>query len=328
MNLVPAASDSRFPPPPAGAAAELAGDDRLARERGADAFLQHRAQLFGLAYRMLGMVAEAEDVVQEVYLRWQKADRSQIDSARAWLTAATTRLCIDHLRSARYRRENYVGVWLPEPLVDESVGAPDAVAAMADSLRMAFLVVLEELSPVERAVFLLREAFDYEYAEIGAIVGKSEVNCRQIFRRARTRLAERPAAENAAAMGGPAVEQAVQRFVRACTHGELGDFLELLSANAMLYTDGGGRVRSALRPIRTADHIGRFFIGIRRRGFAGARMTPVQVNGEPGLLIDRLDGHRMVAAFALEGEHIRAIYMVTNPDKLRHLRIAPAPAPA
>jgi RNA polymerase sigma-70 factor (ECF subfamily) len=287
-----------------------------------DAFTAHRERLFGIAYRMLGSVAGAEDVVQETYVRWQAQDRAAIANPSGWLVSTLTRLSIDELRSARRRREKYVGVWLPEPIVDATAPAPDAAAALTDTLGTAFLLLLEELGPIERAVFLLREAFDYDYAEIAQIVDRSEAACRQMVSRARARLAEREADDrppNAQA------EELVRRFLAACTHGKLEDLLAVLTDDAVLRSDGGGRVRAALRPIRSADHVGRFFLGIRERALAGAETRFVAVNGGPGLWMRRRDGHVMVASFAFADGRIRAIYLVLNPDKLARVGVSPAP---
>ena len=282
-----------------------------------DAFTEHRSLLFAVAYRMLGSVAEAEDMVQETYLRWQRHDRADVTTPRAWLVATVTRLCIDELRSARKRREEYVGPWLPEPIVDPAAPAPDATAEMADSLGVAFLLMLEQLAPVDRAVFLLREAFDYDYGAIARIVDKSEASCRQIVSRARNHLAR---GDVAAVRPSPQSEQIAQRFMAAATTGKLQDLLAVLTEDAVLYTDGGGRVRSALRPIESAGRIGRFYLGIRERGLAGATTKPVRVNGDAGLVMRRADGVLWVTSFAFAGDRIRAIYTVSNPEKLRHVR--------
>lgn len=282
-----------------------------------DDFNGYRNLLFAVAYRMLGSVAEAEDMVQETYLRWQRQAGEEIVTPRAWLVATITRLCIDELRSARKRREEYVGPWLPEPIVDSGVPAPDATAELADSLGVAFLLMLEQLAPVERAVFLLREAFDYDYAEIARIVDKSEANCRQMVSRAKTNLARGDAMS---ARPTPQTEEIVQRFLAATATGKLEDLLAVLTDDAVLYTDGGGRVRSALRPIESANHVGRFFLGVRDRGLAGAIVKRVRVNGDVGLLMRRADGIVSVTSFAFAGDRIRAIYSVSNPEKLRHIR--------
>ena len=267
---------------------------------------------------MLGSVAEAEDLVQEAYLRWQKQDVANIDTPKAWLVATLTRLGIDQLRSARHRREEYVGVWLPEPLVDATAPAPDAVAAMSDSLGMAFLFMLEELDPVERAVFLLREAFDYDYAEIAAIVGKSEAACRKIVSRAKSHFAQ---SEPAKTPPSPKAEQIVQRFMGACATGNVSELLAVLTDDAVLYADGGGRVRSVLRPIHSADHISRFFAAIHRRFPSSSPMVITRVNGEIGAMTRRADGNLSISAFAFDGDRIRAIYSVSNPEKLRHVNL-------
>jgi len=283
-------------------------------------FTAYRALLFGIAYRMLGSVAEAEDLVQETYLRWQAQDRAAIVTPRAWLSTTITRLCIDQLGSARRRREEYVGVWLPEPLIDPAAPAPDAAAAMADSLGVAFLLMLEELSPVERAVFLLREAFTYDYAEIARIVDKSEASCRQMVSRAKTRIARPdPAGRQPTAQA----EQVVRRFQRACATGNLRELLAVLTDDVVLYTDGGGRVRAARRPILAADRVSRLFLGIRERALLGAEFRLVRVNGDSGLLIRRRDGVVVVLSFAFAGDRIQRIYAVSNPDKLHHLPSPP-----
>ena len=287
-----------------------------------DAFTAHRDLLLGIAYRMLGSVAEAEDIVQETYLRWQKQDAATIDSPKAWLIATATRLCIDQLRSARQRREHYVGVWLPEPLLQGAAPAASEHAALADSLSMAFMLMLETLSPVERAVFLLREAFDYDYAEIASIVQKSEAACRQIVSRARARMAERPAP---AAPPRAQAERLMQQFLAATRTGELPALLALLTDDVVLYSDGGGRVRAAVRPVQSADRVGRFFLGVRRFAADETRVELACINGGVGALVyagDRLD---RVVSIELEGERIKTIFIVRNPDKLRH--VAPSRLP-
>lgn len=281
-----------------------------------DVFTSYRALLFGIAYRMLGSVAEAEDLVQETLVRWQRQDTATVETPKAWLVATLTRLGIDQLRSARHRREEYVGVWLPEPLVDATAPAPDEVAALGDSLGMAFLFMLEALGPVERAVFLLREAFDYDYAEIAPIVGKSEAACRQMVSRAKSHFAQREPAKTAPS---PKAERIVQRFMGACATGNVSELLAVLTDDAVLYADGGGRVRSVLRPIRSAEHISRFFAGIHRRFPSSAPIVITRVNGEVGTVTRRADGNLSVSAFAFDGDRIRAIYTVSNPEKLRHV---------
>ncbi|PTY08729.1 RNA polymerase sigma-70 factor [Opitutaceae bacterium EW11] len=288
-------------------------------------FSENRSLLFGIAYRMLGRVADAEDVVQETFLRWQRQDPAKIVSPKAWLISAVTRLSIDQLRSARRQREEYVGVWLPEPIVGADTVTPADTAALADSLGMAFMTMLETLSPVERAVFLLREVFDYEFAEIARIVGKTEVNCRKIVGRAKERLGGRDAPSSARAS---AAEPIVKRFLSACSTGNVSELLAVLTDDVVLYTDGGARVRAARRPIRTADRVSRFFAGIRHRSMLGAEIQFIRVNGEFGVLIRSPSGRTTVTAFAFDGDRIKEIYSVSNPEKLRDLPPPRAKPPA
>lgn len=281
-----------------------------------EVFNTHRSLLFGIAYRMLAQVSEAEDVVQETWLRWQKQDAAAIQSAKAWLVAATTRLCIDRLRSARHQREQYYGIWLPEPLVPAVEANSGTAAELADSLGMAFMLLLETLSPDERAVFLLREVFDYDYADIAAIVGKSEPACRQIVRRAKQSLQDNPPPST------PPTEHArqlVETFLAATASGDVQQMLSLLSEDSKVLSDGGGRVKAAGRPILGADHVSRFLLGIWPRFVTRMEARTVSVNGQPGLLM-MLNGIVQYAfSFDVVADRIRAIYIICNPDKLRHL---------
>ena len=279
-------------------------------------FSAHRSLLFGIAYCMLGRIAEAEDMVQEAWLRWQRQALPEIRSPKAWLVAATTRLCIDHLRSARHKREQYYGVWLPEPFVEQAAPASDQSEALAESLTMAFMLLLEKLSPIERAVFLLRNVFDYEYSEIAGIVNKSETNCRQIASRARTRLAR---SSSPAMPPSSQAERIVQQFLAAQKTGSLDDLLALLTEDATLYGDGGGRVPALGSPLHGADPISRFFIGIRRLIPANLELRITRMNHAIGVLafVDRQVIQAM--SFEFDGDRIRAIYVVRNPEKLKHL---------
>jgi RNA polymerase sigma-70 factor (ECF subfamily) len=279
--------------------------------------------MLSIAYRMVGSFSEAEDVVQEAFVRLHEA--GEVESQRAWLSTVVTRLAIDHLRSARVRREQYTGTWLPEPVLADP--APDAVVR-AESLDMAVLVLLESLNPVERAVFVLREAFDYGYDEIAEIVGKSEDNARQLASRARRHVDEgRPRFE-------PSREQRdelVRRFVQALNEGETEPLVELLAADAEFYGDGGGKAPAVGRTIQGAEAVARLLEGFVRVGRRrGATVELTEVNGGPGLLA--FDGGRLVSvwAFELSGDAIRAIRGVTNPDKLAHISstILPSLPPA
>ncbi len=258
-----------------------------------------RPRLFSIAYRMLGSVMEAEDAVQEAYLRWRRASGGEVRSEKAYLSAVVTRLCIDRLRSARARREEYVGPWLPEPLPDER--APDVAetVALEDSLSMAFLVLLESLTPVERAVFLLREVFGYEYAEIAGIVGKSEANCRQISRRARASVAaRRPRFERSPEQG----ERLMREFLEACAAGDMGGLLAVLADDVTLWSDGGGKTRAARNPIHGAANVARFLFGTLQKAPTGFAVRPARINGSPGLVGYFGDGRPQSAtAFGLSG---------------------------
>jgi RNA polymerase sigma-70 factor (ECF subfamily) len=281
-----------------------------------ETFRTHRPLLFGIAYRMLGRVAEAEDAVQEVWLRWQKQETADIQSPKAWLVSATTRLCIDQLRSARRQREEYYGVWLPEPLMPRTATDPGDTAELADSLTMAFMLMLESLGPVERAVFLLREVFGYDYADAAAIVGKSEANCRQIVRRAKTQLGATP---RPAAPPTAQAQELVEAFLAATASGDVHRVLALLTEQSAVYSDGGGRVKAAGLPIIGADHVSRFLLGIWPRFGAGLQRRRVEINGSPGIVMFEGDRVHYAFSFELDGDRVRNIYILCNPDKLRHL---------
>ncbi|GIV60771.1 MAG: DNA-directed RNA polymerase sigma-70 factor [Rhodothermaceae bacterium] len=279
-----------------------------------ETFEQHRPYLFGLAYRMLGSVADAEDVVQEAFLRWQRA--GEVTIPRAFLTTVVTRLCIDQLRSARVQRETYVGPWLPEPLLASDHPPPDAGVERADTLSMAFLLLLERLTPVERAVFLLHDVFGYDFAEVAELVGKTAVNCRQIAHRARRRVrAGRPRFDTAP----PDQARLADRFARAVQDGDLDGLLDLLGEDAVLYTDGGGKVAAALKPVHSASRIARFFLNLARKAGPDVRVHPIRVNGQPGFLVTRRGAVENVLTFHVEDGRIRQIYVVRNPEKLRHV---------
>jgi len=282
-------------------------------------FEQYRSLLFSIAYRMLGGVAEAEDMVQETFLRWQRHPGEEIQSDKAWLTTIITRLCIDHLKSARVRREQYVGVWLPEPLVEADDDDPAKAAELADSLTNAFLLIVETLSPIERAVFLLREVFDYDYSEISQIVGKSDANCRQMTVRARERLAaRRPRFDADPVRAG----KLLNRFLQVRERGDSEGLLDLLTEDAAIYSDGGGKVAAVRYPILGATKVARFFINIQR--IVERRQVEVQarfavINAEPGLLVFRDGKLEQTMTFELSDGLIQAVYIVRNPDKLKHL---------
>jgi RNA polymerase sigma-70 factor, ECF subfamily len=283
-----------------------------------------RRLMFAIAYRMLGSVAEAEDIVQEAFLRLHRAqqDGTIVESPKAYATAVTTRLAIDHLRSARVRRETYVGEWLPEPVVGGEDEYRDPQAArqleLADSLSMAFLLVLETLSPVERAVFLLREVFDYDYGEIAAIVGKSEQNCRQILARARRHVdARRPRFDASREQR----ETLSARFFDACRAGDLDALVQLLAADAAFYGDGGGKATAILNPVHGGERVARLMRGIFAQiQEAAGQLRLVEVNGQPGILVLDAQGRLgVVMTIDIAGGVIRCVRSIVNPDKLQHL---------
>jgi RNA polymerase sigma-70 factor (ECF subfamily) len=294
-------------------------DDRRANE-----FNSYRGLLFSLAYRMLGSVADAEDILQEAFIRWHRAAETGIESPRAFLVTVVSRLCINHLQSARVRREEYVGQWLPEPIVSDPNTDPLALSRMGESLSMAFLVLLERLAPAERAVFLLREVFDFDYSRIAEVLGKDGANCRQILRRARQHMAElRPRFEASPERR----EELLTRFLDATSTGDLERLVALLSQDAVLHSDGGGKAPAVPNLVTGADQVARAITGALKKLVPKnlVRRT-AQINGNPGV-IAYLEG-RPYAALTLDvvQDKIQTIYLVTNPEKLAHLDPLP-PAP-
>jgi RNA polymerase sigma-70 factor (ECF subfamily) len=277
-----------------------------------------RPYAFAIAYRMLGSVGEAEDVVHDAFLRLNGAGEEELRSPKAFLAKITTRLAIDALRSARLRRESYYGPWLPEPLVGETwTDAGDSVE-MADSLTMAFLVVLEKLSAVERAVFLLHDVFDFAYPEVSAILDKSEANCRQLASRARRRLAEeRPRFEASREQR----EHLAERFFDACQGRDMNGLVELLAGDAVFYGDGGSKGTGVHRPLHGRDNIVKLLMAWFRRGHQfGMQVRPRPINGQPGAEFLDQDG-RLINVISLDvaGGQIQTVRSVVNPDKLAHL---------
>jgi RNA polymerase sigma-70 factor (ECF subfamily) len=284
-------------------------------------FDQHRGLLFSVAYRMLGSVADAEDMLQETFIRWQQARDEEIRSPRAFLITIISRLSINHLQSARVRREEYVGQWLPEPLVAGEGNDPLGILRVDESLSMAFLVLLERLTPVERAVFLLREVFEYEYDEIAAVLGQSAVNCRQILRRARQHVnAMRPRFKASRRKR----TDMLQRFLHATESGDLEGLLHLLAKDVVLYADGGGKGLAVPNQVHGADKVARGVLGsLKKLAPKNLVRRTVEVNGRPGA-VAYLNGKPFsVVTFEAGDDGIRAIYVVTNPEKLSHLRDLP-----
>jgi RNA polymerase sigma-70 factor, ECF subfamily len=285
-------------------------------------FDQYRSLLFSVAYRMLGSVADAEDMLQETFIRWQRAPDAEIRSPRAFLVTIISRLCINHLQSARVQREEYVGQWLPEPIVTSSGRDPLEIVRIDESLSMAFLVMLERLTPVERAVFLLREVFEYEYSEIAAVLGQSEANCRQILGRAKRHVnAMRPRFKTSQQKKSDLLE----RFLKATTSGDMEGLVALLSNDVVLHSDGGGKGIAVPNLIQGADNVARgIFGGLQRIVPKNLVRRVMEINGEPGV-VSYLDGkpHSVLTLGAGEGR-IHAIYILTNPEKLAHFPGLPA----
>lgn len=283
-------------------------------------FERHRSRLTGIAYRMVGSVSEAEDIVQDAYLRFHRAlqQGSEIDAVGPYLSRVTTRLAIDHLRSARVRREQYVGAWLPEPLVADPSADAAEHAEMADSLSMAFLVLLESLTPVERAVFLLHDVFGYSHEEVAATVGKTVPNTRQIAARARRQIdARRPRFETSTAER----DELARRFLSAVGEGDMDELVSLLAEDVVAIGDGGGKAPAAATPIHGAERVARFLVGLgRQMERLGLEIRPADVNGQPGgIALDREGRILGVTSLEISNGRVQTIRSVVNPDKLRHL---------
>lgn len=277
-----------------------------------DSFETHRPRLFGLAYRMLGSAAEAEDIVQEAYLRWHSASGSEIREEKAFFYTVVTRLCLDELKSARRKRETYPGPWLPEPIVTD----PEIDD---ETLSLAFLVLLESLTPAERAAYLLFEVFDYSHAELARILGKSEASCRKLVQRAREQVRERrprfaPSKEAHALM--------LSSFLEACTEGDLEGLRRLLAEEVVASTDSGGKVRGASqKPVQGRDAVARLFVGLARRLDPALVIEVAEANGWP-TFVGRSQGDvQNLLAIETDGERIHAVRVIVNPEKLTRVRV-------
>jgi RNA polymerase sigma-70 factor (ECF subfamily) len=288
------------------------------RPHDGDPLAPHRGRLLGLAYRMLGSRSDAEDIVQDAYLRF--AGAQHVHNAEAFLVTVVTRLCLDRLKSAKAQREIYVGPWLPEPVFDAEGLSADAATELADDLSFALLLALDRLSPMERAAFLLHDVFDTPFSEIAAMLGRTEAACRQLASRARRAVRDnRPAP----AATPDSHARLLQAFSDAVASGNVRQLAELLREDAVALTDGGGRKFAARNPIIGADKVARFFIGLAGK-IAGqdVQIEPAIINGAVGALL-YLDGELdLTLSMAIDGEKIAAIYVVRNPDKLRHLPAA------
>ena len=280
-------------------------------------FDQYRGLLFSVAYRMLGTVADAEDMLQETFLRWlQAADEEQIRSPRAFLVTIISRLCINQLQSAHSQREEYAGEWLPEPLMTNQGSDPLGLIRVDETLSMAFLVLLERLTPIERAVFLLREVFEYEYPEISAILGPSEVNCRQILSRARQHIGSlRPRFE----ASREKQRELLEKFLEAARTANMEQLLSILSEDVVLYGDGGGKGFAPPEPVRGASQVARGAEVLRKLIAHGLVPHITEINGQPGI-VTYLNGkpHSAITT-RVQNDRIQAFFLVTNPEKLVHL---------
>jgi RNA polymerase sigma-70 factor (ECF subfamily) len=280
-------------------------------------FLDYRPLLFAIAYRMLGSVADAEDAVQETYLRWHRARGSgeQIHSPKAWLTTVLSRVCLDQLGSARVKREQYIGPWLPEPLAGVSPDIAET-AADFDSLSLAFLVLLESLSPKERAVFLLHDVFGYDFATVGNIIGETAAYCRQLAKRARAHMTER---RPRFAADPDHRERLTEQFLHAVTEGDLPALVATLTEDVTIVSDGGGKVNAARKPIVGRDKVAQFLTNLSRLAPAATRFRIESINGQPGI-VTLVDGAlQSVATFDVTEDGIRTIYNVVNPEKLQRI---------
>jgi len=283
-----------------------------------ETFNQYRSLMFAIAYRMLGSATDAEDMVQEAWIRWQSTQTS-VQSPKAFLSSLITRLSIDQLRSARVQREKYVGIWLPEPLMTEAMNERGDNAELAESLSFAFLTLLECLSPTERAIFLLREVFDYDYSDIAMIVGKSTSNCRQSVRRARQHLVlRRPSISSSPRQK----EEIIEQFLTSWNQGDLHTLIALMAEDVTFWSDGGGQVTAAQHPLKGCQKVARFLVALRR-----SRLIPildpqiVRINDQPGILTVVEGNPQSTFSFEFSGQSIQSIFAVVNPQKLKGVKL-------
>jgi RNA polymerase sigma-70 factor (ECF subfamily) len=293
-----------------------------------EVFEQHRGRLYGIAYRMLGSRAEADDIVQEAWLRWARAGHVG-RAAEAWIVRAHTRLCIDRLRQLRAEREHYVGPWLPEPLTLDAAPPADRAAELASDLSVAFLAVLERLAPEERAAFLLHDLFDSDYGDIAEILGKSEAACRQIVSRARRRVREdQPRVQ----VSAEARSRLLHRLVEAVQTQDQSKLIDVLAAEASWTSDGGGKTKAAKKVVRGAEHVARFATGVFHRYLAQLEFRDLVINGEAGIGAFFQGRLLSVISIRTDGQRILDVFSILNPDKLRglatHAVTTQAPGPS
>ncbi len=281
--------------------------------------MTYQRQLYAVAYRMLGSVSDAEDIVQDVFLASQNLDFAHVQNVQAYLVKSTANRCLNMLKSERKRREVYTGPWLPEPEVTLAEQEPVEAIIQSETLSYAFLVLLEQLTPVERVIFVLRESLEYDYQEIADVIGKSEVNCRKIYSRCKRKLQQKEV--SADPFHAEQAENLVRTFMHAAATGTFGHFIQLLKDEAVLVTDGGGKVRAAVFPIFGRERIQAFFEGIVEKGAFSGELLPVLINGEYGILHRTNGTVKNAICFGWDGHHERIthIYMMLNPDKLKHI---------
>jgi RNA polymerase sigma-70 factor (ECF subfamily) len=283
-----------------------------------DIFQAYKPLLFSIAYHMLGSVMDAEDCVQEAFVRWYQASNNgeteAVRSPKAYLSTMVTRLSIDHLRQAAVRREQYVGVWLPEPLISTEESSVTGMAELSEALSVALLHLLEQLSPLERAVFLLRQVFDYDYGAIATMVQKSQDNCRQIVRRARQHLGARHARYSASREQQEAI---LHQFLRACLEGDMDGLLGLLANDIVAYADSGGKVPATRHPICGAESVARYLLGLVRKAPEDLRLRVAPINGQPGMIVYRHGVPAMILTLEILDGQIGEIDVIANPDKLQ-----------
>ncbi|MCD7034419.1 RNA polymerase sigma-70 factor [Metabacillus sp. GX 13764] len=280
-------------------------------------YQEYKPLLFSLAYQMLGCVMDAEDIVHESFVAFKRVkDTNAVKNVKAYLCKIAANRCIDHLRSAAHNKETYTGTWLPEPIVEDYQEDPLYSVTMKDSISTAYIMLLQQLSEVERTVFILREVLQYEYETIASMVDKSSANCRQIFHRAKKGLAYEP---DHSQQDEQKFKHCIEKFTAALQNGEISVMMNMLQNDAVFYADGGGKVKAALRPIYTAERIVHLFLGVMKKLPEDARLTFKKINGEPGVAVMMNHYIAYTVAFALKDEKINSIYMVANPDKLSHL---------
>lgn len=288
------------------------------RDTTGSVFEEQRSHLFSIAYRLLGTVSDAEDVVQDAFLRWKQDKQPEVHSPRAYLATIVVRLCMDLLRSARAKREVYIGPWLPEPLVTTGQSDLTDTVVLRESLSFAFLLMLENLSPLERAVFVLREVFDYDYPEIARTVDKSEANCRQVFHRARQRLADR---QSRFESSYEQTELVTEQFMRATATGDVKELLRLLAEDVVSIGDGGGKAAAGLRPIHSRDSVSRGLLGNLRKA-PPDRLWIEEINGQPAIVASRAGQPYGVVLLEVQAGQVQVLYSIVNPDKLRGIPIS------